>query len=251
MRFNSTRLLQALAGLVLLMSLQARAADYTADFNSTTLDPGSQVHSFEQGVWQPGVVAPWSLTTGNGYLSIAKSVSEAGNPYPDGPHVQTLVGIIGDFVATVTADSRGNGSGGAGFFFDSAYGFSGISFGTNWLGDSAGDGYLNSGFNTVSTPVVTLQIQRIGDTLTKSYQLDGQAGFTTFSTLSDANVPGWAWFDLTNYSDQLDATEVLFSNFSVVQLNVSAVPEPQAYAMLLAGLALVGVLSRRRRGAPV
>ncbi|HLL10762.1 MAG TPA: FxDxF family PEP-CTERM protein [Rubrivivax sp.] len=32
-----------------------------------------------------------------------------------------------------------------------------------------------------------------------------------------------------------------------VQLNVTAVPEPETYALMLAGLALVGWLKRRQR----
>lgn len=56
----------------------------------------------------------------------------------------------------------------------------------------------------------------------------------------DANAK-WIW----NSDVYAGDTTVLFRTASVV-----AVPEPETYAMLLAGLGVVGWLGRRRRGAP-
>lgn len=244
MRLITSRLLRALCGLAMLATLQARAdTAYTADFSTATLDPGLHASMLKDGVWSPGVVMPWIVGTGNGYLLLAKTASLPGQPFADGPHVQTNVGVTGDFVATVTADSSYNGAGGAGFFMDSASGYTGISFGTNWLNDSAGDGYASNGFSTVGTALVTLQIKRVGDTLTKSYKLDGQSDFSLISSLTADTVPGWAIFDLTNYSDQPGA--VMFNSFSVMPL--SAVPDAQTWALLLAGLTLVGARAQSSR----
>lgn len=244
MRLITSRLLRALCGLAMLATLQARAdTAYTADFSTVALDPHLGTNMLKNGVWSPGVVLPWIVGTGDGYLLLAKIATLPGQQFDDGPHVQTQFGTTGDFIATVTADSSYNGAGGAGFFMDSAYGYTGISFGTNWLNDAAGDGYASNGYSAVSTALVTLQIKRVGDTLTKSYKLDGQSGFTQISSLTANNVPGWAIFDLTNYSSQPGA--VMFTSFNIQPL--AAVPEPETWAMLLGGLALVGVQARRRK----
>ncbi|NGZ86008.1 PEP-CTERM sorting domain-containing protein [Duganella aceris] len=244
MHLITSRLLKTLCGLAMLATFQARAdTAYTADFSTAALDPGLAASMYKNGAWSPGVVMPWIVSTGSGYLLLAKTVSLPGQPFADGPHVQTQVGVTGDFVATVTADSSYNGAGGAGFFMDSAAGYTGISFGTSWLNDSAGDGYASNGFSAVSTALVTLQIKRVGDTLTKSYKLDGQSDFSLISSLTATTVPGWAIFDLTNYSDQPGA--VMFNSFSVMPL--AAVPEAETWAMLLLGLALVGARAQSSR----
>ncbi|TFW29081.1 PEP-CTERM sorting domain-containing protein [Duganella callida] len=196
---------------------------------------------FKNGSWSPGVVLPWIVQSGDGYLLLAKTASLPGQPFADGPHVQTNFGTVGDFVATVTTDSAYNGGGGAGFFMDSQSGYTGIGFGTNWVSDSAGDGYVANGYHASATSQLTLQIKRVGDTLTKSYKLAGQSDFTLISSLTDsATVPGWVIFDLTNYSDVPGA--VMFTSFSI-----AAVPEPQTWAMLAGGLAALGVLRRRQQ----
>lgn len=243
MRLITSRWWRALGGLALLVSLQAKAdTAYTADFSTAVLDPGLTASMFKDGSFSPGVVLPWILTSGDGYLLLAKTLSLPGQAFSDGPHVQTNFATYGDFVATVTADSTYNGAGGAGFFMDTATGYTGIGFGSNWLNDSAGGSYASNGFATSSTNLLTLQIKRVGTTLTKSYMLDGQSDFTLISSFTGASVAGWAIFDLTNYADQ--ASAVKFTSFNIEPL--AAVPEPATWAMLLGGLALVGVQARRR-----
>ncbi|MBP6096882.1 MAG: PEP-CTERM sorting domain-containing protein [Methyloversatilis sp.] len=46
--------------------------------------------------------------------------------------------------------------------------------------------------------------------------------------------------------DSADIKSISFKGFSVVVDNVSVVPEPGTYAMLLAGLGLIGMIARRR-----
>lgn len=230
---------------MLLATAQANAdTSYIADFSTTTLDPGLVTGMWKGGDFSPGVVLPWIVSTGTGALVLAKTFTQPGNQYVDGPHVNSAATMSGDFIARTTVDSSYNGAGGGGFFMDSGYGYTGFSFGTNWLQDAAGDSFSSTGYFTSATPLVTLQIERHGDTLTKSYKLEGQSDFTVMSVLTAPGVAGWASFDMTDYGDDTAATAIQFTSFSV-----QAVPEPSGYAMLLGGLVLVGWLARRRRAA--
>lgn len=248
-----SRLPRLFLACILLAAAQAQAnTGYVADFQSTTVDPSLVPSMVKNGGYNsgtnlpitPGVALPWMVSSGGGDLTLAKTFTLPGNLYVDGPHVFTNFGTTGDFVATVTTDSSFNGAGAAGFFLDSSFGYTGISFGTSWLNDSGGNGFSSTGYNAAATPLLTLQIKRQGDTLTKSYKLDGASAFTIISTFTNPGVEGYVGFDLTNWSDQTAATAVQFSSFTITPL--TAVPEPASYAMLLGGLGLVGWLARRR-----
>jgi len=64
-----------------------------------------------------------------------------------------------------------------------------------------------------------------------------------------APIPGYAWLLLTVGGSQGNAAKVNGSLYAVAVRpgDVAAIPEPQTYAMLLAGLGAVGVAVRRRR----
>jgi hypothetical protein len=90
-------------------------------------------------------------------------------------------------------------------------------------------------------------------TVTQSYSDAGtKAAFTgTSSSTMSASVIGTAT-SLVNGSSGNTRSLVLpkFDAYAKVTYNyVSAVPEPETYAMLLAGLGLVGVVARRRKSA--
>lgn len=244
MHLSTMRLKQALGSLMLLFALQAQASPtYTADFTTAGLDPQLTANMYKNGVWSAGVVLPWIVTTGDGYLTLAKVTPLPSALYADGPHINSDFSVAGDFIATVKVDSTFNSAGGAGFFVDTGAGYTGISIGYNWLSDSAGIGYSSNGFNTSAPTMVTLQMMRVGTTLTKSYKFDGQTNFTVFSTTTASNIAGEAWFDLTNYAE--NSAAVRFSAYSIEQL--APVPEPGSMAMLLIGLPLIGLVSRRRK----
>jgi hypothetical protein len=79
---------------------------------------------------------------------------------------------------------------------------------------------------------------------------------STSHTLVDSgsyssSVPSFTSLDLSkgNYYFSINdfATKPVVKPFLNLDLNVSAIPEPQTYAMMLAGLAVVGASFRRRR----
>jgi len=223
------------------LAAQASGANYTADFNSATLDTGLSAVTLGGGGLVSGVAAPWSIASGGGYLTIAKSITNT--PNNDVIGVDTNFAIAGSFVATVTVDWSGNTNGWGGFYMGSNAGASGFGFGTNGLWDSV-FGFPGGGDSGVApTPVMTFQISRTGNTLTKSYKRDGDSSFTVLSSLTGNMVLGNAYIELDNSSNIEPGTSLRFSNFSVQ----TPVPEPEEYSLLLAGLGGLALARRRLR----
>jgi len=70
----------------------------------------------------------------------------------------------------------------------------------------------------------------------------GNSGWQTFSTTLLNPVNGMITFSVSNALDQ-----ALWSSLTVENVNVSAIPEPETYALLIAGLGLIGFATRRRQ----
>jgi len=85
----------------------------------------------------------------------------------------------------------------------------------------------------------------------------------TFQGLSDTNLPnpqslnftqgfGGADFNFTHWSedpnDEFDGNDIARIRLTATSVTVTPVPEPETYAMLLAGLGLVGWAARQRKG---
>lgn len=71
----------------------------------------------------------------------------------------------------------------------------------------------------------------------------------SYNTQSN-DIGGWSFFDLYSDPTQLYQTTYFRGNASFTSINApitAAVPEPETYAMTLAGLGLVGFMARRRK----
>lgn len=100
-----------------------------------------------------------------------------------------------------------------------------------------------------------LTFSSVGSGFVDLYSLDyalsttaGEAGTT--SAISFANGANYTYYFTTDSSQQYITTKLLFGSavFAAVDnVSVTAVPEPGAFAMLLAGLGAVGFMTRRRK----
>lgn len=92
----------------------------------------------------------------------------------------------------------------------------------------------------LSSPVATLTIDEYGDHAWRSVDVTNV-------------VNQWASGSLTNYGltlmrvDQANPVAYFSATGNAPTLTISAVPEPETYAMLMAGLGLLGALSRRKK----
>jgi len=116
-----------------------------------------------------------------------------------------------------------------------------------------------SGFNCAGSEMGHMFYTEFGATAFQSILAGSNAANLALFTNVQSNVywsgtdyapiPGYAWLFLTVGGSQGNAAKVNSSLYAVAVRpgDVAAIPEPQTYAMLLAGLGAVGVAVRRRR----
>jgi hypothetical protein len=128
--------------------------------------------------------------------------------------------------------------------------------------DTAYDGGQYLVFSSASTVSQTLTGLTVGSYYTLSFAVatgDGSNGVISASVngtslLSNSSITsaGWTVITLTNWQAQSASAVLSFTGSNSIALDgvtvssVSAVPEPSSYAMLLAGLGMLGVVARRR-----
>jgi hypothetical protein len=201
------------------LALAIAAAATVGTSASAAVDATGSTNLVTNGAFENGLTG-WTKI---GYPSVetfdgSSSVVFLGNPNEGGAGISQLVGTIQAGIYTFTFKTEvGNGYPTSGFVGSSAYGADAIIQGGSYeymdlhrsaFVDSPDYGPLNVSF-----------VQNIG----ANSALIGKSLFVGF----------------TGYSgDHIDNVALTFT---------SAVPEPESSAMLLAGLGLVGAVSRRRR----
>ena len=187
-------------------------------------------------------------SSGNGYAAFGDmlhwSVAGAND------NTVTTIGVRFSLDGSWAKDQPAQSAGSMGWVL--AFGSAGVHDQVAWLGTNPVT-IQSQGFNGWSSSSFTRNLQT--DSLTDlvfegSYTLVGASGsFGVVSYLDAAVSGGTVDFSHTGQFGftSLPATLTLSSDSGVFPITVAAVPEPETYALMLAGLGLMGWLVRRRR----
>ncbi|UCV24682.1 PEP-CTERM sorting domain-containing protein [Ferribacterium limneticum] len=168
----------------------------------------------------------------------------------------------GDFVVDANANSTGGGVGVATFALLAGQEFS-VSVAANDLWSagplprwSNADGLVGDLFYTAGTDS-EVPVYAIGTQIGQAFSQHGQGGLSAAYGSLVGQIGNGSFFKIgTSYSGTATAAGILnlyyfdsinSDNTGSISAHVSAVPEPETYAMLLAGLGLLGGIYRRRK----
>lgn len=117
--------------------------------------------------------------------------------------------------------------------------------------NSLGGGVQPDGIEAVATPILTLGANNGGENVpTGQLLLDVTSSLVA---VQGGTLPGygWAMIPFVAGTNGIDFNTREFGDASLrptLTVEVSPVPEPEAYGLMLSGLALIGFAIRRRRG---
>lgn len=130
---------------------------------------------------------------------------------------------------------------------------------TGWVNNTANPAGVVQTINTVAGHQYTLSFD-LGNSTNFNYgatdSLTAQAGATSavFTNTDVTSTNSWQHFSM-NFTASGSTTDVSFTGKSAIfyigvdNVNVAAVPEPESWALMLAGLGLLSFIARRRTAA--
>jgi hypothetical protein len=222
--------------MVFAMSGAARADTVIYNFNDGTTD----------GLVTTSAGTGFSSSVSGGVLNTAKAAGDSSN---GGIYNFTAYNISGDFTATVAVDRIDLSNGGS-LELDFEGNTADVFFagGGQIEGKLYSPGYTLNAVNDSSTQA-TFEIQRVGDTITESYNTG--SGFVTLNTGTDASlgVSGNITLAEQRYSGASNANSGYFDNLTITSDSIVAAPLPTSLSaeLCLLGLLGMGTLIRRLR----
>lgn len=232
--------LALLAGLALSGAAQATLTDnggglvYDSVLNITWLQNANLAATDTFGVAGIGADGSMSWTTANAWIAAMNAADYLGQSNWRLPTVAPINGSTFNYNYSV------NGSTDVGFNVSAP--------GTAYAGSTGSEmAYLF--FNELDNKAYynTTGTLQAGYGVTNTGPFQNLQSSVYWSGLGYAQSPGSAWVFLTYIGEQGYGAGG-YDAMAVLPGNVAAVPEADAWAMLLAGLGLVGVAMRRRRG---
>jgi hypothetical protein len=159
------------------------------------------------------------------------------------------VAVGNSFSADVVFDSLGAGGGLGAYDFSVIYDASRLNFQSATFGN--GLDVLSLGSLQITTPTnAAVNFFEVSFDTTADLLALQRSAFTLVTLHFTTLAAGSASLGLTTNALADASGNSLAALTSGALISVSAVPEPESYAMLLAGLAIVGWAARRRRTAP-
>ena len=215
--------------------------DVSGSVNSTEFDlqKNGYVNAFNDAAIQASIASGNSLAVSLFYWSGASEQSQA--------VAWTLVSNAAQasaFAAAIAATTRpfsGNTAPGSAINFAAPTFFSNAFTSDRQVIDVSGDGAQNAGADTLTARNAALAL---GIDQINGLPILGEAGLLTFY---QNNIQGGAGSFTTAANSFTDFDAAV--RFKIGKEIVSGIPEPETYAMMLAGLAALGFVGRRRKPA--
>jgi hypothetical protein len=199
-------------------AFESAVAAGSGAYVSVTLD--ALFGSFIAGANLPNLV--WNVVAGDnsGARRILSTFSTLPGSTIGGPEARSTAGAVASFAQAVNVGIAAQGNGNSAVFAAGSAGYAdnttGVRFGNNI---ATGLNFSNGGSIANNSYAAGLGFMRID-------ALQGGTAPSVYNPYADVR----AYFDYTTGT-----------------LTIAAVPEPETYAMLLAGLGLMGAIARRRR----
>jgi hypothetical protein len=221
----------AVAGALCLIGGEASATVWTADFSTSTLDPSLTFYG------DPGM----SYASGGGTLQLSYSTAGSTTPVIANGGVQTNFSVDGTWSMRVTENISSVGTSiypnlfvGGEPLFKNSNALGGVTpyvtpQGNFYQGNFTVNGvYVGGSSQPLGSNVVTLQYQRVGDSIVESIAPGNMGNFTIVDSASGAEFLGQTQFILPNYYQgtlPVSNSTPSYSNFSVTYGSDPSLPQ--------------------------
>ena len=208
--------------------MKTKFASLAAVASFSALSPAYAANLVSNGSFEAGNTGFWSDLTYQSNLGPAGTYYVGSNPNDYHPGFSSFAAQDGAQMMIINADTR-----------------AGVTWGQNGISVSPHTTYYFSGWIASVYPdsPAVLSVAVNGNALgTHTATLDGK--WSQFSLAWDSGSNSTANLTIVNLNLALGGNDLAMDN---IEFYTTAVPEPETYAMMLAGLGVLGAVARRRK----